>query len=103
VTTARFGNAGYNSMRGPGVVNLDLGLSRAFRIKERVQLQFRAEAFNATNTPHFALPGTNASNLVLNGDGTIRNLAGYTAITSTQNLGRDFDERHLRFGLRVGF
>jgi hypothetical protein len=103
VTTARFGNAGYNSMRGPGAVNLDLGIFREFPITERIRLQFRGEAFNTTNTPHFGLPGTNVSNMVLNSDGSIRNLAGYSAITGTQNLGRDFDERHLRFGLRLSF
>ncbi len=103
VTTARFGNAGFNSMRGPGVGNLDLGIFREFAVKERIRIQFRAEAFNATNTPHFALPGTNVSNLVLNSDGSIRNLAGFSTITGTQNLGRDFDERHLRFGLRISF
>ena len=82
---------------------MDFGIFREFAVKERLKIQFRAEAFNFTNTPHFALPGTNASNLVLNPDGTVRNLAGYTAITSTQNLGRDFDERHIRFGLRLSF
>jgi hypothetical protein len=103
VTQARFGNAGYFSLRGPGVVNMDLAVSRDFPIKERFRLQFRAEAFNASNTPHFNLPGANVSNLVLNPDGSVRNLAGYTQITSTQNLGRDFDERHIQFDLRFSF
>jgi hypothetical protein len=40
---------------------------------------------------------------VLNNDNTIRNLAGYTQILSTQNLGRDFDERHIQFDLRLSF
>ncbi len=103
VTQPRFGNAGYYSMRGPGAVNVDLAIGRDFPIKERFRLQFRAEAFNASNTPHFALPGANVSNLVLNNDNTIRNLAGYTQILSTQNLGRDFDERHIQFDLRFSF
>ena len=55
-------------MRGPGEVNMDLGLSREFRLKERYSIQFRAEAFNFTNTPHFANPGGNVSNLVKSGD-----------------------------------
>ena len=41
-------------------------------------MQFRAEAFNMTNTPHFANPsgnGTNVSQLQLNNDGSVRNLA----------------------------
>jgi hypothetical protein len=103
VTTARFGTAGFNSLRGPGVANVDLGIFRQFAVKERFKIEFRAEAFNATNTPHFALPGTNRSNLVFNPNGSIKSLAGYTAITGTQNLGRDFDERHVRFGLRISF
>jgi hypothetical protein len=50
VTGVRYGNTGLNILRGPGVVNVDLGLFRDFRIRERLQIQFRAEAFNATNT-----------------------------------------------------
>jgi hypothetical protein len=86
-----------------GVVSCDLGLNRDFSLTERFKLQFRGEAFNLPNTPHFALPGTNVSNMVLNTDGSIRNLAGYSQILSTQNLGRDFDERQIRFSLRVSF
>jgi hypothetical protein len=41
--------------------------------------------------------------MVLNSDGTVRNLAGFTQITSTQNLGRDFDERRIQFTLRISF
>ncbi len=82
---------------------MDLGIFRQFTLTERFRLEFRAEAFNLSNTPHFALPGANVSNMVLNQDGTIKNLAGFSQILSTQNLGRDFDEPHLRFGLRVSF
>ena len=56
-----------------------------------------------SNTPHFGLPSTNVSNMSLNPDGSIRNLGGYTSITTTQNLGRDYDERHIQFDLRVRF
>ncbi|HMF61467.1 MAG TPA: TonB-dependent receptor, partial [Vicinamibacterales bacterium] len=56
VTEVRFGNVGRNTMRGPGVVNLDASLFRTFKIAGRTDLQFRAEAFNVTNTPHFANP-----------------------------------------------
>jgi hypothetical protein len=41
--------------------------------------------------------------MVLNGDQTIKNLGGYSTITSTQNLGRDFDERRIQFDLRISF
>lgn len=37
--------------------NLDLSLFKNFRYRERWRLQFRAEAFNLTNTPTFDTPG----------------------------------------------
>ena len=98
VTAVRFGNSGLNSLRGPGVVNLDLGLFREFSATERLKIQFRAEAFNFTNTPHFNNPGTNVSNLRTNLDGSVANLQGFSEITSAQD-----DERQFRFGLRISF
>ena len=89
VTTATFGTAGFNSIRGPGTMNFDAGLFRNFRPIERMNIQFRAEAMNVTNTPHFANPASNVSNLQLNPDGSVRNLGGYTVITATQGLGRE--------------
>ena len=101
VTTARFGTAGFNTMRGPGVVNLDLGVFRNFRLTERVALQFRGEAMNATNTPHFSNPGGNVSNMLLNTDGSIRSLGGYAQVRGTSAPSRLIDERYFRFGLRL--
>lgn len=106
VTEARFGTAGFNSLRGPGLVNLDLSLFRTFRLSERINLQFRAEALNATNTPHFSNPGANVSNMQLNADGSIRSLNGYTQVTSVNANGNGregIDERFFRFGLRFSF
>lgn len=104
VTAARFGNSSFNLLRGPGLINWDFGMFREFAVKERLRFQFRMEVFNLTNTPHFANPGGNVSNLSLNGDGTVRDLGGYTVITATQNLAREnFDERQFRFGLRMSF
>ncbi len=96
-TTTRFGTAGFNILRLPGTTNLDLGLFREFSLTERFRLQFRAEAFNATNTPHFAAPSNNVSNR--RADGT-----GFLEITGTRTFGREgIDERVFRFGLRLGF
>jgi hypothetical protein len=44
------------NLRGPGIKTFDLMISRSQRIKERVNLQFRAEFFNAFNTPQFGDP-----------------------------------------------
>jgi hypothetical protein len=104
ITTATFGNVAPESMRGPGEVNMDLGLTRAFRIKERFNIQFRAEAFNFTNTPHFANPGGNVSSLVLNPDGSVKNLGGFSQVTAIATNNRDgIDERQFRFTLRIAF
>jgi hypothetical protein len=98
VTAVRYGTSGLNILRGPGVANVDLGLFRQFSLAERWKLQFRAEAFNATNTPHFNNPGTNVSNAIFGSNGSITRTNGYTEITSAQA-----DQRQLRFGLRVSF
>jgi hypothetical protein len=104
ITGARFGNAGYNSLRGPGVANWDVGIFREFAVTERFKVQFRAEAFNGTNTPHFSNPGANVSNLTLNPDGTVRALSGFSEITGTSSIGREgIDERQFRFGLRMAW
>ncbi len=52
----RFGNAGRNVARGPGVGNFDISLVKAFAFNERTRLQFRAECFNLTNHANFSLP-----------------------------------------------
>ena len=46
------------------MANLDLSLFRTFKLGSQTNLQFRAEAFNATNTPHFSNPNgsVNSSN-----------------------------------------
>jgi hypothetical protein len=107
VTEPRFGTAGFNSLRGPGFVNFDLSIFRQFALAGSRTLQFRVEIFNVSNTPHFASPsgnGANVSQLQLNPDGSIRNLGGFSSITSTANSGREgIDERLIRVGLRYGF
>jgi len=43
---------------GPSLADWDLGLFKRFNITERVNAQFRFEAFNFTNTPNFGFPGS---------------------------------------------
>jgi hypothetical protein len=92
VREPRFGTAGFNRLRGPGSVNIDAGLFRRFQITERFNVQFRAEAFNFTNTPKFSAPNADVSS------------SQFMEITSTQGIGREgIDERVFRFGLRLGW
>jgi len=107
VTTARFGTAGYDTLRGPGFFNIDFSLFRNFAITERFHAEFRAEALNLTNTPHFANPPSgnlSVSNLQLNSDGSVKNLGGFGVINATTGTGREgIDERMFRLGLRLSF
>jgi hypothetical protein len=85
VTEARFGTAGFNSLYGPGRFNWDFSLFRTFNVTEGSRLEFRAEAFNFTNTPKFGNPAANVNN------------AGFGEITSAS------EERQFQVGLRFEF
>ena len=45
-----FGNLGRGAIRGPATWQFDVALSRNFRVKEAQHVEFRAEAFNLTNS-----------------------------------------------------
>jgi hypothetical protein len=51
-----YGNAGRNSVYGPPLQTMDFALARTFRFTERVNFQFRAEAFNALNKVNLGTP-----------------------------------------------
>lgn len=50
------GNAGRNLIVGPGLATVDLSLRRDIPLREKVQVQFRAEFFNLFNRVNFGLP-----------------------------------------------
>ena len=56
-TLYTYGNAGRNTIIGPGVKNVDGGIYKNFKLTEALTLQFRAEAFNLFNHSDFAQPG----------------------------------------------
>ncbi len=94
-----YGNWGSSTLTGPGMVSMDFGIFRSFRISETKDLQFRAEGYNITNTPHFNNPSdTTASNMSFNADGSIKAVNNFMNITSARD-----DQRTFRFGLRFGF
>ena len=55
-----WGNSGRNVIFGPSVRNIDMSLMRSFKTKgsDNNSVQFRAEFYNATNTPQFSNPNT---------------------------------------------
>jgi hypothetical protein len=91
VTEVRFGNVGRNPLRGPGAVSMDMSLFRTFKLTQTFDLQFRAEAFNVTNTPHFSQPNGNV------------NSSNFGKILSTDDAWAQGRSRQFRFGLRLSF
>ncbi len=51
-----FGNTTRNFFTGPGYFDIDLGILKNIRIREKHYLQYRAEFTNFTNTPSFGAP-----------------------------------------------
>jgi hypothetical protein len=87
-----FGNAGRNIITGPGLANFDLSLVKSTTVKENVNLQFRAEAFNVFNHPNFSQP----NRTVTSGD--------FGRITTTRAARGDLgSSRQIQFGLKLMF
>ncbi len=48
----------FSALRGDGIHNADLSISKQFTIRENMKIQIRGEFFNFTNTPRFGFPNT---------------------------------------------
>ena len=91
------GNAGRNILRGPPYRNLDLGLVKVVPLREQVRMQFRVEAFNLTNTPHFALPTLRMSDTSFGRITHTRNPSNYGSSATS------FASRMIQFAVKVEF
>jgi hypothetical protein len=60
-TLGTYANQGRNNLQGPGTFDFDTALSRTFNIREMQKLEFRAEAYNLTNSFRAGNPGTEIS------------------------------------------
>jgi TonB dependent receptor len=86
-----YGNAGRDTIIGPNLWNLDNSVTKDFRVKEALTVQFRAEAFNIMNHPSFQLPNTQIfAGAALNGS------AGKITATNSQ-------PRQVQLALKVLF
>jgi len=54
-----FGNVHRNTLVGPAYTNVDLSIGKIFPITEKVNFEFRADAYNAFNHVNFANPDSN--------------------------------------------
>jgi len=89
-----FGNMRRNSLRGPGVNKVDLAIFKNFRPHQRLRVQFRAEAFNAFNTPIFTTVGRA---LTTTTTGVNPALGNFGVVTGTA------DARVMQLALKVTF
>ncbi|HTS60686.1 MAG TPA: TonB-dependent receptor [Candidatus Acidoferrales bacterium] len=90
--TGTFGNAGRNILTAPGFEDIDFAISKNTQIKERLSLQFRAEAFNLFNHPNFAQPSNNVLSV------------NYGQITATRTSRGDLgSSRQLQLGMKLIF
>jgi hypothetical protein len=72
-----FGNAGRNSVIGPGMETVDLSLVRSFALREALRLEMRGEFFNALNHTNLGTPNR------------FVNTAGFGSITEVTTPGRE--------------
>jgi hypothetical protein len=92
----KLGNCGISTERGPGIKQVDIGLSKFFSITERQKLEFRAEAVNAFNTPIFTVQGYQIDVIGFNPNGSVS-----TPLTGVVNS--SLGARNLQFGLKYSF
>jgi len=93
----RMGDAGRNSLIGPGLSNLDLSLFKSnhiSRISENFKIQFRAEFFNVLNHTNFSPPVAN--NALFGASGAAITTAGLISTTSTPS-------RQLQFATKISW
>jgi hypothetical protein len=90
------GNLGRNTVIGPGVMNLNVSVARNFALREKLCLQVRVDAVNATNHVNFGLPAT-ALTVAASGNRAIFNSPGFGQITSANNA------RNLQIVTRLTF
>jgi hypothetical protein len=99
--------AGRNTGLGPDYIDLDLRLTKAFRLGERAQLQFLAEGFNIFNRANFAsvnnVVGPTCPECSVLGRTFVQN--GLNNVVPSQGLGftSALTPRQLQFGARVAF
>ena len=97
------GNLGLQSNTGPPTRTLDFSVFKDFRFRERMALQFRAEAINLANTPIYSTPDASL------GDAKLPVAAnGASAVNGNGNFGKILNanvgtERHIQFQLRFTF
>jgi len=104
IPTSGLGTCGISTERGPGLKQIDMSLSKKFRITERQALEFRFDAINAFNTPIFAVAGYATDDLP--GDFTPAKYTSdlnYQKSAPTGVVNTSLGARNLQFALKYSF
>jgi hypothetical protein len=86
------GNSGRNTIVGPGLEDFDFAMMKNTHVTERLNIQFRAEAFNVANRVNFSPPGTD----IFDSTGTLIPAVGRITTTTTKS-------REIQFALKLLF
>jgi hypothetical protein len=88
------------SLKGPGVFQFDMAVSRTFKVREFSSLQVRAEAFNLPNHVNLAAPApsTNSPNSYT----ITKDISGTSGLQSSTGLS-DGDYRVIQLALKLTF
>jgi len=97
----QIGNVGFDSYRGPHVFYDDMSLSKNFRITERVNAQFRFDAYNVFNHPVLGFNANQGNTCIDTSCGA--NAGQITDIQGDNSPGSPTGMRQLQFGFRVTF
>jgi Carboxypeptidase regulatory-like domain len=81
-----------NSLFGPDFRHVDLSIFKDFPVTERVKVQFRAEAFNISNTPNFYI-----------GNGSSAASFGNPAFGTVSQTDPNYTPREYQFALKAHF
>jgi hypothetical protein len=104
IPTNTFGNLGRNTFYGPGFSNVDLALIKNTKITEKVNVQFRADAFDLFNHPNFGQPGPAGATGVVVLPTTASARSSFSTITSTRFPTADSgSSRQLQLALKLQF
>jgi len=92
------GNAGRNSVRQPGIAQLDMGMFKSFKFSERYDVKFKWEVFNVLNHAMFAYETGNQGS------------SSFGKLFATPDVGLGLNpilgtgaQRNMQFGLQVDF
>jgi hypothetical protein len=91
------GSAERNSEFGPHFRHIDLSIFKDFPVTEKVKVQFRAEAFDITNTPNYFI------NNNVNSDGGATHIGASNFGRADQNFDPNYTPRVLQFALKLQF